>query len=125
MRLIDSDEAEKVFAELRMKIHDTGIVRGISGTIDESARASVAYGVRAAKAALDSMPTVDAVPVRHCRWIQKYQPPDPKASWSTEYYCSGCGHETHMTVMPDQRDNYIDDYCGGCGARMDGGADNG
>lgn len=69
------------------------------------------------------LPAVDAVPVRHCRWIPKYQPPDPKASWSTEYYCSGCGHETHMTVMPDQRDNYIDDYCGGCGARMDGDAE--
>lgn len=43
--------------KLRQEVNETGRVRGISGTIVQSQRPSVAYGVRAAIAALIDMTT--------------------------------------------------------------------
>lgn len=68
-----------------------------------------------ARCLIKDLPTVDAEPVRHGWWEK-----NSDLEWDTEYSCSLCGHTTHMNVMPDQRDNWIDDYCGGCGAKMDG-----
>lgn len=51
------------------------------------------------------------------KWIKAY----PEYDWSAEYKCSLCGHHTYMDVaFFDQRDNRIDEYCGGCGAYMEG-----
>lgn len=65
---------------------------------------------------VNEAPTVDVMPLRYGWWEK-----NTDLEWDTEYHCSLCKHKTHMHVMPDQRDNWIDDYCGGCGAKMDGG----
>lgn len=118
VRLIDANAAEKILTELRIAIHDTGNVRGISGTIVESVRPCVATGVHVAQVALSDMPTIEAEPVRHGRWIEQESP------YSRHFNCSECGHEVAVpcSEMIDPRDYecYLDDYCGKCGSRMDG-----
>lgn len=69
-------------------------------------------------ACINNSPTIEAMQVKHGQWNKI-----TGLEWDTEYLCSLCGHKTHMNVMPDQRDNWIDDYCGGCGAKMDGGTE--
>ena len=58
------------------------------------------------KVVIDNMPTIDAEPVRHGRWIKKewegYEP---------FYLCSEC-NKLH---------NQDYHYCNNCGAKMDGG----
>ena len=53
---------------------------------------------------IDNLPIIEAAPVRNGRWIRLCD---------GEYYCSEC--QAHLV-------NYRA-YCGKCGARMDGGAD--
>ena len=55
---------------------------------------------------IENTPTVDAVPVRHGRWMYH------KAIPST---CSVCGFSCGM-----YDDDYADRYCSNCGAKMDG-----
>lgn len=69
---------------------------------------------------VDEMPTIESE-VRNGRWIRN--------ATSEGYHCSNCGHHVDSPIgeMIDPRDYefYLDKYCGGCGAKMDGGADNG
>ena len=62
------------------------------------------------------MPTIETEQ-RHGRWIRN--------ATSDGYHCSNCGHHADGPIgeMIDPRDYecYLDKYCGGCGARMDGG----
>lgn len=51
-------------------------------------------------------PTIDAVPVKHGRWIE-----EPNCM----YRCSNCGDH-----YPSIRGYMYYDYCPSCGARMDG-----
>ena len=78
----------------------------------------------AIKKAMDTMPTVDAVPVVHGRWIAHtmseitgYDPAlsgdDPVCSYS----CSVCGEDCYVS---DTGDDILSDYCPHCGARLDG-----
>ena len=53
--------------------------------------------------AFEDVERVNAVPVRHGRWIE-----DPDDDWGCR--CSECGH----------LELYQFDYCSSCGARMDG-----
>ena len=59
---------------------------------------------------VEGMPTVDAVPVRHGKWIdidvQLY-------TWKVR--CSVCGHERSMMSTQGEYPK----YCEACGARMD------
>jgi rubrerythrin len=59
-------------------------------------------------------PTVDAVEVAHGRWIAV---PSSDMITGKAYECSECGKMRYGSFMPS--------YCQCCGARMDGGADNG
>lgn len=52
---------------------------------------------------LRSMPTIDAEPVRHGKWIHPY------LGWGNAY-CSECEFELRINDTP---------YCPNCGARMD------
>lgn len=61
----------------------------------------------AIKKAMDTMPTVDAVPVRHGRWISR---PAPSNSYCGYLICSNCGEEV------SDADEY--NYCPNCGVRM-------
>ena len=66
---------------------------------------------------LDREPTVDAVPVRHGKWIEypeclKHE----KAFAEEDIVCSCCG-EVFNTL---DNDTYRFKYCPNCGAKMDG-----
>lgn len=61
---------------------------------------------------IDSIPTVDAAPVVHARWIEKSAP-----ARKIYFECSHCGaQENKHTAIKGY-------YCWRCGARMDGGSD--
>lgn len=59
---------------------------------------------------LDDMPTVDAVPVRHARWLV-----NEKMRWIV---CSACG--TNVPVVAGWCMDAHINFCPHCGARMDG-----
>ncbi len=58
---------------------------------------------------IDIQPTVDAVPVRHGKWIHRWS--GCGSTW-LEQKCSVCG-----VVFEDEPNDYS--YCQNCGARMD------
>lgn len=93
MHLIDADEAVKI-----IKRYDD---RGL--TLDEVTR--VTDGI--AKE-IEAMPTVDAEPVRHGKWMEIVTHNGCTPDY--DCVCSLCGN----SGAP------IDDYCRGCGAKMDG-----
>lgn len=74
-----------------------------------------------AESLLLDAPTIDAVPVVHGRWIEKYDLYDKGFYISSKIWweCSSCGMKT---VWRDEAFNekcgY--NYCPNCGARMDG-----
>lgn len=90
-----------------------------NGKTDEM-RKGVFAGLEYCRQLIEMQKVVDAEPVRHGRWI-------PLENGG--YRCSSCGHKTEFapSEMIDPRDYlaYLDKYCGKCGARMDGGAENG
>lgn len=61
------------------------------------------------------LPAAEAEPVRHGHWI------DCEDEYSSYVRCSECGGE--FTCW--EADCAYTDFCPGCGAMMDGGADNG
>lgn len=70
-----------------------------------------------AKQALASVPAADVVPVVHGRWIESkehFYLNNGCKEW-INFYCSEC----------DAPNNSPTDYCPNCGAKMDGGVDNG
>ena len=58
---------------------------------------------------LDHFPTVDAVPVRHGKWIHEVRYTIDSLHSYQQYRCSECG----MTYITNTK------YCPNCGARMD------
>lgn len=93
MRLIDADAMHK-FVEDRVAEGKDGWKNGVP------------YEWAYALTAVDMQPTVDAAPVRHGRWIFD----------SGVDYCEKCS-ECKALKPP----HYIsDNYCPGCGAKMDG-----
>ena len=71
------------------------------------------------KCDIDNMPTVDAVPVVHGRWIRPH--------WKNNNYCCDCsecgGEAMHRDYQWDK--NGVYPICPNCGAMMDGGIVNG
>ena len=67
-----------------------------------------AYGI------IQGMPTVDAVPVVHGRWIDM-----DSETYTWKIRCSKCGHERSMMSTGQTYPMYCED----CGARMDGKGD--
>ena len=67
---------------------------------------------------IDEQPTVDAEPARRGRWETRED-----YDGDVIYRCSACGEEwTLIAGTPKENNMY---YCPNCGARMNGGADNG
>lgn len=62
---------------------------------------------------LESAPTVDAVEEVHGRWQERYTPNGKYVAWDG-FYCSVCGRRAART-----------NYCPNCGAKMDGGNEDG
>ena len=73
-------------------------------------RGGIVQGLSYAKMILCKQPTIEAEPVRHGRWIKI----EPNVT-QFRRKCSKCGGIVHA----------VSDFCPYCGAKMDGGADNG
>ena len=69
---------------------------------------------------IDMMPTIDAVPVRHGKWIKGSDTKRIKENrygvLFDAYYCSACESEAYWDSDYGQILFY---YCPNCGARMD------
>ena len=65
---------------------------------------------------IKAIPAADVAPVRHGRWIHT----DLAAHWYGKDECSECTYHEH-----DRRDLSHFNYCPNCGAKMDGGDENG
>lgn len=69
---------------------------------------------------VDEMPTVDAVPVKHGRWIKGSETKMIKKNryliLADAMYCSECENEAYWDTDYGQQ---LFDYCPNCGARMD------
>ena len=90
MRLIDADA-------LKREITDSGEDSTIANYVRHVLRET-----------LDNVPTINAVPVRHGRWLRMDEAPE----WD-QRRCSECGD-----ISCCQRN-----YCPNCGAKMDGDGD--
>ena len=66
---------------------------------------------------LKKAPTIEATPVVHGRWIGK------PICGNDNCRCSECGSWHH--IHANLRGEVMQKYCPNCGAKMDGGADNG
>lgn len=64
--------------------------------------------------AIDDAPTIDAVPVRHGKWVPKYIRIGGQDLVSG-MKCSECGEDP----LNAEGDEFLTDYCPNCGARMD------
>ena len=64
---------------------------------------------------VDSIHTVDAVPVVHGRWIEREDP-----MLDTYYTCSACNEDFYIEPTGDTaKDLFTYTYCPNCGAKMD------
>lgn len=62
---------------------------------------------------IENAPAVDAVPVVHGQWVET----------KNGFHCSNCCKQPGR--HPTKRGVYLSTYCPNCGAKMDGGKDNG
>ena len=88
-RLIDADSVYKWYLE------------AFKGQIKPN---EIRFSMNDIRDNLENIPTIDAKPVRHGKWIEK------STGGEHFYCCSKCGH-----VEWDAPNN----YCPNCGARMD------
>lgn len=66
---------------------------------------------------LNSLPTVDAEPVRHGRWINYPECLGYEGAYHDEHIvCSAC--HSVWNIIDNDADRF--DYCPNCGAKMDG-----
>lgn len=101
MRLIDADELLKF--PIRADHCD-----------EENANEHFINGVETVMEYAKNLPTVDAEPVRHGKWIIEHEP----FTWMgyTQWHCSCCG----FTCSYGQEIRSRTNFCPNCGARMDG-----
>lgn len=104
MRLIDADA---LIDEIKNGLWDWDSVDGIkSSTVLKQTISDI-----------NNMPTIDAEPIKHGKWIPLYPHDVPITN---EYKCSVCGlgfdedEETECVVYDTFK------YCPHCGSRMDG-----
>ena len=71
---------------------------------------------------IDAQPKTDVKRVRHGLWIEAAKHRDENGTILTDYECSEC---FAMVKDSDAEEIESERFCYNCGARMDGGADNG
>ena len=76
------------------------------------------WGYEGIREDLYKLPTVDAVEVVHGRWERRVVDWSAPYSWKVE--CSNCGF-----YICGLGDAYLFKYCPNCGAKMDGGNEDG
>lgn len=101
--------------EAMVAMHDTAKVIDHMDSVQDG---EVKRTVRAVERILEGLPTVDAVPVRHGKWIIR---DNPGTGWY-RVTCSECGEDVTSTApcigfFPNAKVTW--DYCPSCGARMD------
>ena len=69
-------------------------------------------------AVIAAFPAADVAPVVHGRWIVRFDGPYKRR----RCYCSHCGNHNGVGGIAQNQEK---PYCPNCGAKMDGGADNG
>ena len=125
MRLIDGDELYKAMKDAedlaRQRVLDTESTLPYPNNLNPSYTRYLAQMDERTKAKhmIADAPTVDAVPVRHGRWITHHE---KVALLNGEafggVYCSECGYKTHNKLHVILGCPFK--YCPHCGARMDG-----
>lgn len=66
--------------------------------------------------AIADAPTIDSVPVVHGRWVLVSKGNFSPGGFEVEEKCSECGRYVYR-----YEEQYPDNYCPNCGAKMDGG----
>lgn len=66
------------------------------------------------KAIVEDCPTIDAVPVRHGRWLPKHHY-IAGYEFVSGHICSECCDD----ALNAEGDDFLTDFCPNCGARMD------
>ena len=66
---------------------------------------------------VDAMPTLDVAPVLHGRWVFLDE------CYNEGVYCSACHKKVYKKCYANQK--IKSKFCPHCGAKMDGGAENG
>lgn len=107
MRLIDADACPAAF-DKEYKETKRLICQG------ETHLDNLAEGFAGAHSAIYKMPTIEAEPVRHARWVEQCTKGFHRA-FCTVFVCSECEKRYNTPNMA---------YCPHCGAKMDGGAAN-
>lgn len=69
-------------------------------------------------------PTIEAEPVRHGRW-ETWGYVFHGIEWKRCSRCGKCADVSYYGLLDGEIKMSTPSICGGCGARMDGGADNG
>lgn len=92
-----------------MRLIDADVIEYFS--LDEvfNRNVMIAYKER-----IDSMPTVDAEPVRHGMWLPKHHY-IAGYEFVSGHICSECGDD----ALNAEGDDFLTDYCPNCGAKMD------
>ena len=110
MRLIDADE-------LIAKIDET-VKISMFHIKGETLKGAALLVFENFQALVNAVPIIDAEPVRHGRWLERYSPGGVRLC-----ECSVCGTSA---ISQDDTWGYVIDYyetdfCPNCGAKMDGG----
>lgn len=107
MRLIDVDELLKEFEDWNADLQTDSILYSLATTERQ-------LGITDAIVIACQMPTIEAKPVRHSKWI-----PHIVKICGVEHEfgmkCERCGEG----ALNAEGDDFLTDYCPHCGARMD------
>ena len=68
----------------------------------------------AVRKVLETMPTIEAEPIRHGRWTKNFE---DTRGYTMSFACSNCGMDTATPYAMKKMDF---EYCPNCGAKMDG-----
>jgi Pyruvate/2-oxoacid:ferredoxin oxidoreductase delta subunit len=109
--------------EVRLIDANALLKKCIEGDGDNKFTEGYNFAVQEISAYITLAPAIEAEPVRHGRWIDV---PDDNTKIAK---CSLCGFWQRTSGYDKTGKHLIHKavyrYCAGCGARMDGGADNG
>ena len=105
MRLIDADALEQELLSIHKRIADT------SGADPTCFQTGACVGLETAGQCISKASVIDAVLVKHGRWIEKRKYGYFKDLYEVSYTCNLCGDVVYGKH----------NYCSDCGAKMDGG----
>ena len=102
MRPIDADILRERLQDLAYDDWNQGIIKSFADACNEIIEI------------VEEQPAVNAVPVRHGKWLPKHHY-IAGHEFVSGHICSECGDD----AMNAEGDEFLTDYCPWCGARMD------